>query len=67
MSGTSDKFPIVCDMPVKALHYWTKHTQVLNQPAGLLRRDPEELAKQKASPTDRSEGDVGARLDQERW
>ena len=48
--GTSDKFPIVCTTYrlTEHYHYWTKHTQVLNQlQPGFFVEIPEELAKQK--------------------
>ena len=48
--GTADKFPIVCTTYrlTEHYHYWTKHTQVLNQlQPGFFVEIPEELAKQK--------------------
>jgi formate dehydrogenase major subunit len=48
--GTPDKFPIVCTTYrlTEHYHYWTKHTQVLNQlQPGFFVEIPEKLAEQK--------------------
>jgi formate dehydrogenase major subunit len=48
--GTSDKFPIVCTTYrlTEHYHYWTKHTQVLNQlQPGFFVEIPEALARDK--------------------
>ncbi len=47
--GTRDKFPVVCTTYrlTEHYHYWTKHTEVLNQlQPGFFVEIPEELARQ---------------------
>jgi len=57
--GTRDQFPVVCSTYrlTELYHYWTHHTNELNQlQPGFFIEIPEELAREKESPTARGRG-----------